>query len=173
MARISPTHPLYKMMADLVQIEIGQHIGSKVAPETEDYLTFLLIDFMRTDRLYAIKNLDGKPITSIIEMLAEGDIRLNATSFDREREVHKHIGDFILFWSGLYPKHLTRLNFANHTDLSCDYTRQGRESYHLVSTFKHNPYTEEAPLFNNLSEGFEDFAFILGQVSRKSGLYAA
>lgn len=173
MARISPTHPLYQMMAELVQTEIGQHIGPTIAPETQDYLTHLLIDFMRTDRLYAIKNPSGQPLTSIIEMLAEGDVRLHANSFDREREVHKHIGDFILFWSGLYPKHLTRLKIASQTDITCDYTRQGQQSYHLVSTFNHPPYNIEAPIFNNLSEGFEDFAFILGQVGRKSGLYAA
>ncbi|MFM9873300.1 MAG: hypothetical protein ACKVQS_07530 [Fimbriimonadaceae bacterium] len=173
MARISPTHPLYQMMAELVQTEIGHHIGPAIAPETHDYLTALLFDFMRTDRLYAIKNHSGQTVTSIIEMLAEGDVRLNADSFDREREVHKHIGDFILFWSGLYPKHLTRLKLATQTDLTCDYKRQGRESYHLVSTFDHDPYSAEAPIFSNLSEGFDDFAFILGQVSRKSGLYAA
>ncbi len=106
-------------------------------------------------------------------MLAEGDVRLRADSFDREREVHKHIGDFILFWSGLYPNHLTKLKIVTQANLTCDYTRQGQRSYHLVSTFNHDPYTAEAPIFNTLSERFEDLAFVLGQVSRKSGLYVA
>ena len=31
-----------------------------------------------------------------------------APSFDREREVRKHIGDFTLFFAGLFPESLNR-----------------------------------------------------------------
>jgi hypothetical protein len=173
MARISQDHPLYKMMAELVNQELNHHIGSGYTPESQEYLTHLLLDFIRTDRLYSLRDPDGHPITSIIEMLAEGDVRLRADSFERERQVHKHIGDFILFWSGLYPEYLHKYKLNQITDLTCDYTRQGIQSYSLVSSFNHPPYDREAPTFSNLSQGFPDFAFILGQVGRKAGLYAA
>ena len=99
-----------------------------------------------------------------IEMVAEGDIRLNADSFEREREVHKHIGDFILFWSGIYPEFLRHLKLHFGCDLICDYTRQGRESYYVVSTFDHAPYDREANTFRKLSSRFEEYTFCLRQV---------
>lgn len=172
MANVSPNHPLAVMMADLVREQVSRHIGS-VPAKSEEYLASLLVEFIRTDRLYTIKDADGRPVTSVIEMVAEGDVRLRADSFDREREVHKHIGDYILFWTGIYPDHLRRIKLKTPGDLACDYARQGRDSYHLVSTFDHPPYDREAGLFANLSEGFEDFAFILRQVGRESGIYAA
>ena len=43
----------------------------------------------------------GRRVWQVAERLVEGDVLLNATSFEREREVHKHIGDFTLFWTGL------------------------------------------------------------------------
>lgn len=170
MKEISSNHPLSMMLIDLINQEVERHIGSTVTPSTRVYLGGLLLDFMRTERLYQIKSADGKPLDSIIEMIAQGDVRMYADSFEREREVHKHIGDFILFWTGLYPDHFKR---ASVSDLSLHYIQQGKQSYHLVSTFNHQPYDAEAPVFDQLSQGFEDFAFILNQVGFKSGLHVA
>ncbi|QYK53326.1 MAG: hypothetical protein KF824_00195 [Fimbriimonadaceae bacterium] len=170
MKEISSSHPLSMLLIDLINQEVERHIGSTVAPSTKSYLGTLLLDFMRTDRLYQIRSADGKPVQSIIEMLAEGDVRTKADSFDREREVHKHIGDFILFWTGIYPEHFKK---ASLSDLTLHYIQQGKQSYHLVSTFSHKPYDAEAPIFDQLSQGFEDFAFILNQVGYKSGLQVA
>ncbi|MBL8067778.1 MAG: hypothetical protein JNM28_04960 [Armatimonadetes bacterium] len=172
MANVSPNHPLALMMADLVHEQVGLHIGS-VPTFAEEYLASLLLDFIRTDRLYSIRDSSGQPVTSVIEMVSEGDVRLRADSFEREREVHKHIGDFILFWTGIYPDHLRKFRLGVLDDVQCDYSRQGRESYHVVSTFDHPPYDRESALFETLSEGFEEFAFVLRQVGRRSGLYAA
>lgn len=170
MKEISSSHPLSMLLIDLINQEVERHIGSTVAPSTKSYLGALLLDFMRTDRLYQIRSADGKPVQSIIEMLAEGDVRTKADSFDREREVHKHIGDFILFWTGIYPEHFKQSPLS---DLTLHYMQQGKQSYHLVSTFNHKPYDAEAPIFDQLSQGFEDFAFILNQVGYKSGLQVA
>ena len=173
MKEIGPGHPLRHLFLEAVHEEVLRHVSSQGYDLAEAYLCELLLDFLRTDRLYAIKDSDGKPVTSVIEMAAEGDIRLNATSFDREREVHKHIGDFILFWAGVYPDFLTRLKCLSLADIACDYKAQGRNSYRLVSTFRHPPFDGEAPVFELLSEGFDDFAFVLRQVASKTRLYAA
>ncbi len=168
MDHISPHHPLAVMLAELVQEQIDQHIGTSVPEGTRIYLADLLLDFMRTDQLYRIRNQEGQPIETIIEMVAQGDVRLFADSFDREREVHKHIGDTILFWMGFYPRRL-----GGSPALAESYFAQGQQSYHLVSTFDHKPYDSEAPIFENLSAGFKDFAFVLHEVGRKSGLNVA
>lgn len=138
--------------------------------EIADYLTMLLARFMRTDAIFAIRDSEGQQVTSIGEMMAEGDISLRADSFERERIVHRHIGDFLLFWSGVYPGFLRQLRLRSEAEWVRDYARQGRESYHLVSTFDYPPYDREAPLFRRLSKDFEVLTFCLGQASHKLNL---
>ena len=169
MKPISRDHDLYKVFSELVEGSLPEHASD--APEVQVYLTDLLARFVHTDGVFAIRK-DGTPVKSVIEMVAEGDVRLNADSFEREREVHRHIGDYILFWSGVYPDFLTKLRLAG-LDLSCDYTEQGRQSYHLVSTFDYPPFGEEAPIFRRLSEGFEEYRHVLAEVSAKLPFYAA
>ena len=42
-------------------------------------------------------------------MLVESNPLLGAPSFDREREVRKHIGDFTLFFTGMFPEYVATL----------------------------------------------------------------
>ncbi len=173
MDRISPQHPLYAMFTDLVQTQVTEHIATSGHEDVQTYLTDLLIAFVRTEQLFAIKDKTGRPLRSIFEMMAEADVRLNADSFDRERQVHKHIGDFILFWSGVYPDHLRRIKIHSMQELTLDYSRQARESYEIVSSFNHKPYESQAPTFLKLSHHLEAYQFVLQQVAAKANLYVA
>lgn len=132
--------------------------------DVEDYLSRLLVEFVSTDRVYSVKSRDGIRLSSIFEMLAEADIRLNADSFERERQVHKHIGDYILFWSGVNPHYLNLLKLDDGRHLHCDYASQGKQSYFVVSTFDHAPFSEEAPTFRKLSDAFEGLTATLARV---------
>jgi hypothetical protein len=118
------------------------------------YLGNMLARFARLDSLYRIRAQDGRRIHEVAEMLVEGDVRLNATSFEREREVHRHIGDYTLFWTGVFPESVPRLRAASR-DVFIDYVLQGKESYYIVSTFELGRHRDEAPLFRRLSEEFE------------------
>lgn len=173
MDKIDSAHPLNLLFQELVHEQYARHIDSKGDPQVEAYLTRLLVAFVRTEDVFAIRDAEGRPLRTVFEMLAEADVRLNATSFARERAVHKHIGDFLLFWSGVYPAFLHSVKIDSPTDLPCDYTHQGQSSYHLVSTFDHPPYQAEAPTFRALSQGFPDLAFLLRQVTRESGIHYA
>ena len=73
------------------------------------YLAGVLADFAHVDRVHKIKDLAGRRLDEVADMLLHADVRLEATSFNREREVHKHIGDFTLFWAGVYPEALPRM----------------------------------------------------------------
>lgn len=166
-ASINPSdheHPLYALFREHVSHSLHQTDGLLAEPDVEDYMARLMLTFLHTDRIFAIRDKSGRRLASVAEMVAEGDIRLNADSFEREREVHKHIGDFILFWSGIYPEFLRHLKLHFGCDLICDYTRQGRESYYVVSTFDHAPYDREANTFRKLSSRFEEYTFCLRQV---------
>jgi hypothetical protein len=132
--------------------------------EVEAYLTRMLVEFLRMDGVYCVKNRFGDPVSTVAEMLCEGDIRLNANSFNREREVHRHIGDFLLFWSGLFPEYLPNLKSPAGKDALLDPVGQGRMSYHVASTFEFEPYSQEAKVLRKLSQEFETYQYGLGIV---------
>lgn len=163
MKPVDPGHPLYGLFGELVSDAlVGRRLPTE--PKVGSYLTDLLVRFIHSDEVFAVRR-GGRPVESVIEMAAEGDVRLNAESFERERQVHRHIGDYILFWGGLYPDYLRRLRLGTGLDLVCDYTSQGRESYYIVSTFDYPPYGAEAPTFRLLSEGFPDYSVALADVA--------
>jgi hypothetical protein len=119
------------------------------------YLTNLLTEFAHMDNLYRLRDLNGRPLQEVAEMLYYADVRLGAQSFYQEREVHRHIGDFTLFWTGVYPEALPKLRASLRKDHLIDYVKQGKESYRLVSLFDIGEWREEAPMFRRLSENFE------------------
>jgi len=163
---------LTQLFREKIAEQTTRHLGSWGYEDVEDYLARLLVEFARMDSVFSVRDSEGRPVNTVIEMVAEADVRLNASSFEREREVHKHIGDFILFWTGVAPDYLNR-HKATGGEIACDYTRQGQESYFVVSTFDHPPYTEESPTFRKLSAEFDACSFVLGQVGRSFGLRAS
>lgn len=152
---ISGDHPLRSYFSDTLHESLTAQLGLTGSEDVEAYLTGMLIEFLNFDGIYAIRDLEGRPVQTVVEMLAEGDVRQNADSFDREREVHRHIGDYLLFWSGLFPEFLYRLKSRHHGDLLVDVIKQGQFSYHVVSTFDHGRYADEAPVFKKLSNEFD------------------
>ena len=147
---------LNEFFAEIVRREVPG-----VDPVIEGYITAMLVRFMRTDQVFAIRDSAGNRLSTLREMLPEGDVALNALSFERERQVHQHIGDFLLFWSGLFPEFI-----AKQID---EPAKQGRESYHLVSLFDMPPHDHEAPIFRKLSEDFEDYSYALRGIRREMG----
>lgn len=160
---------LNHLFLDIVRDAFRSEIGRECDPQIERYLVELLVRFLHTDQIFALKNAEGQRLITVGDMIPEGDVRLNADSFERERQVHRHIGDFLLFWNGVFPEFLKQLRVQHGADLICDYTRQGKESYHVVSTFDLPPHDGEAPTFRKLSDEFEMYAFALRGVRRQVG----
>src|SRR5262249_62094620 len=77
--------------------------------EVSAYVANLLIDFVHVDRLYQVRNSRGKRLEEVGEMLVESNPALDARSFEREREVRKHIGDYTLFLTGMFPEYVATL----------------------------------------------------------------
>ena len=78
-------------------------------PQVATYVAAVLADFVRTESLHRIRNVQGKPLEDVGEMLVESNPLLEAASFDREREVRKHVGDYTLFMTGLFPENVARI----------------------------------------------------------------
>jgi len=149
-------HSLRQFFENLV----WQHFTEDVRleePSITQYVSDLLSSFAHIKNLYQIRNAYGKQLDDVGEMLVESNPMLEATSFDRERAVRKHVGDYTLFMTGLFPESVAKSNQAKRRRLNAyiDFVQAGKESYAIVSSFDQFEYRGEAPLFRRLSENFE------------------
>lgn len=145
------TNPLNRVFREALHASLFDTLGLR-DEAVERYVEGLLVEFIHFDGIYKIRDAEGNRVTSVSGMVEEGDVRLKAESFGREREVHKHVGDFLLFWSGMFPEQLRHLPAPDRV-IDCE--KQGKFSYYVVSTFEHPPYEQDAPVFRRLSEEFE------------------
>jgi len=131
-----------------------------------NYISEMLANFCQSEELYKIRNAAGRSLSDVGEMLLESDpIFGSAPSFDRERAVRKHIGDYTLFFTGMFPESINRLRLRNNRlDNFVDWMKAGKESYYIVSKFEYFEYAKVAPLFAKLSENFEQCVYGLNQV---------
>jgi hypothetical protein len=132
--------------------------------EITSYVADLLTDFCSSDRLYPIRDPQGRRLKDVGEMLLASDpVNGTAASFDVERRIRKHIGDYALFCTGMYPEAVHKWRENENANLY-EMIRTGKESYYIVSQFDQFEYAEEAPLFGRLSECFESCMYGLNQV---------
>lgn len=129
-------------------------------PPLIEYLVDLLVRFVRMESVFKIRDAVGKRLEEVAEMLLEAEHRQAGP----RREIYRHIGDFTLFWSGVYPEALSRLRAADGRDHLIDYFEQGKRSYYIASTYNEEPYLSEAPVLRRLSEEFELCTFGLNRV---------
>ena len=165
-AQVPKGHPLARLFASLTEENFAEHLGW---PDTEviGYVTDVLTDFVHVDQIFKIRNAQGRRVEEVAEMLAEGDLLHRAESIDREREVHRHIGDYTLFMSGIFPEFLHRLKTSKvviSPDALLDYVRVGKRSYRIVSEFTYGSYGRSAVLYRKLAENFELCVYGLGYV---------
>jgi len=146
--------------------------------ELTGYIGDILTDFTTSDKVYAIRDSNGRALHTMDEMLNAADpVFGNAWSFTREREVRKHIGDFALFFTGLFPEavHPARSSRRSATtpDSLLHMMQAGKESYYVVSQFNIFEYATEAPLFEKLTEKFEGCVYglhlVRGELEKLNG----
>jgi hypothetical protein len=158
---IDPT--LRRMFGAMVERAFVQTLGV-YEPGVTEYITDVLTDFAHFRQVYKIKDLQGKPLEEVADMLLQADVRFMASSFNREREVHKHIGDFTMFWAGIYPEALPNLQSQWRKDHLLDYMRQGKNSYAIAASFDYGAYRQQATVLKKLSDEFELCVYGLSHV---------
>jgi len=164
---IPQNHPLRMLFQHLVRGNFRR--GAQLDdPEVADYVSNMLTEFTHVENLYKIRNARGKRLEDVAEMLIESNPLLDAPSFDRERAVRKHVGDFTLFYTGLFPEAVGSLPKLRplSVDTFVDYVKAGKESYRIVSAFNMFDYRDEAPLFGRLAYHFEQCVHGLNLVKR-------
>jgi len=165
---ISEAHPLRQLFLELVQRYYDSGVGLHDA-EIHRYVANVLTEFCQSEQLYKIRNREGRPLHDVGQMLLESDpVYGPAPSFDREREIRKHIGDYTLFFVGMFPESINRWRLRRQRlESFVDFIKAGKESYYIVSTFDQYEYAREAPVFKQLAAEFESCVYGLNMVKNE------
>lgn len=157
-------HPLQRLFAGLTEHTFQTTLGV-ADPALVDYLTGLLSRFLHSDTIYRLRGTNGQRLGDLVEMLIEAE-KLPHEGRTR-REYHRHIGDFALYWSGIFPEAVSRTQRAPSKDHLINFTVLGKRSYYIASTFEDDRFRDEAAILRRLSERFEECAFGLREVRRE------
>lgn len=162
---IPESHPLQHLFQDLVGRHYAEEIGIR-DPQIVAYVSHLLAEFCEADQLFKICDACNRSLADIGEMLLESDpVYGPAPSFDRERQVRKHIGDYTLFFAGMFPESINHFRLRRRRlESLIDWVKAEKESYYIVSKFEHFEYAKVAPLFASLSKNFEECVYGLNMV---------
>jgi hypothetical protein len=162
---IPESHPLQQLFQDLVGRHYAEEIGIR-DPQIVAYVSHLLAEFCEADQFYKIHDQFNRPLADVGEMLLESDpVYGPAPSFDRERQVRKHIGDYTLFLAGMFPEGINHFRLRRQRlENFVEWVKAGKESYYIVSKFEHFEYAKVAPLFASLSRNFEGCVYGLNMV---------
>ncbi len=165
---VQESHPLQQFFLEMVGRHYAEEIGLR-DPQVIGYVAHLLTEFCDAEQLFKIRNSAGRPLDDVGEMLMESDpIFGPAPSFDRERQVRKHIGDYTLFFAGMFPESINHFRLRRQRMESfVDLMKAGKESYYIVSKFEYFEYAKVAPLFAQLSNRFEQCVFGLNRVKNE------
>ena len=163
--KISDNHPLRRHFAATVEQAFCEDVGV-CDPRLTSYLVDLLLNFTHIDYLNAMRNVRHRNLKRIAAMLVAMCEEKPETQRERDQATYRQIGDFTLFWAGVFPEQLNRLGHQP-PDVFEDYVIQGKKSYSIVSDLGTESDAPPSSLFRHLSDDFEFCLYGLGLV-RKS-----
>jgi hypothetical protein len=158
---ISESHPLHRLFRGLTESTFMMELGVG-DPSLVGYVSNLLAAFVPSQAIGQVRDKQGRPLFEVLKMVAEAE---SAADRERRGECYRHVGDFTLFWTGVYPEALGKLRGEHSPDCLINYQQQGKRSYYLASTL--SPRSDDRPVLRRLSDQFELCAFGLSQVRKE------
>lgn len=131
-------------------------------PPMVDYISDLLSRFLRSDEVYGVRSPRGTRLTQVADMLEEATHRQGPA----KRQLHRHIGDFTLFWTGLYPEIADRMQRTGGKDMLLDYRDQGKRNYLIASSIPVEREQAPAEVLERLSDCFDICTYGLQEVRK-------
>jgi hypothetical protein len=150
-----------RFFAGLTEYAFHSRLGV-ADPPLVDYIAELLVRFVRWDELYPVRSIRGQRLMQVADMLAEAQHREGPA----RRQVHRHIGDYTLFWTGVYPEVVDGMRRGSK-DALLDYQQQGKRAYWIASTIPVEKEAAPSEVLKQLSEQFELCVYGLGEVRRQ------
>jgi hypothetical protein len=153
---------VHRFFAGLAEYTFQARLGV-ADPPLIDYLSALMTRFVHADDIFRLRDLAGRQLQQVTHMLGEADARVG----DARREAHRHVGDFTLFWTGLYPEALKKLCAADAPDHLLDYNEHGKRAYYIASTIPTERQGADNEVLRRLSYEFELCQYGLQEVRRE------
>jgi hypothetical protein len=139
----------------------------------------LLLEFLHVDRLYRLRDARGRPLADVAEMLLSGEAT-GVSAEIRVLTIQRHIGDYTLFITGLFPESLERLRrdwrrkdsvmvqlgdlVVPFRDPGEYYEEAGRRAYRQAAEIGLEVGLAEAEIFAKLSDFFRSYSELMGLV---------
>ena len=145
--QIPANHPIRSLFWTVTERGLGQSNIRDAA--SLGYVSGLLLDYMRTEALYRVRDERGQRVEYLSEPLelVEG----TTDPFERLGH-HKHLGDHSLFMLGLFPEWFER----SRRPISAKfYAQQGQRSYGIVAD--HSWIQSESAPFRRLAKSFDQY----------------
>jgi hypothetical protein len=161
----TPTdHPLRRLFAGITEHAFITSLGV-ADPPLVDYVSDLLSRFVHVDAVFRLKDAGGRPMHELAEMAMEAE-KLPPEGRTR-REYHRHIGDFALYWSGLFPEEVNRFQYRPCKNHMVNFAVLGKRSYRLASACDAGRFPEDAQVLRRLGDEFELCAVGLHEVRKE------
>src|SRR2546422_8348713 len=138
-------HPIRLLFQRLTERGMGQL--NLHDPDTIQYVTNLLTEFVQIENMYRIKDESGRRLQHIFDILTQAGAEISS---ELRRDYYKHLGDLTLFNLGLFPESLT---YGRRTVSPDYYAETGRRSYTIVAEMDSSPCGTR--VYRKLSEQFE------------------
>jgi hypothetical protein len=129
-----------------------------VDPPLVEYVSTLLVRFLRAEGLRPLPAVDVVAGEDVTRMLATAP----QASSDAAVDDYRQIGDYTLFWTGLYPEALRRVQ-------QLDYRLAGKRAYWIASTLEPEDAADERLLLERLSHEYDICVAGLAEVRRAWG----
>lgn len=136
-----------------------------VDPPLVDYVAALLVRFIRNEQVRALPASEPLDCDEVVRMLAI----VQREPPDVARAEYRHIGDYTLFWNGLYPEALQRFRHPSRADHLLDYREAGKRAYRLAAVLEPADDRASRTLLETLSEEYDICVAGLGEVRRAWG----
>lgn len=149
---IGPDNPLRRLFSGLVEQVFMSDLGI-CNVEVTTYVSDMLVDFIHVDHIHRLRTVDGEAIRELSRMEADAFVGPDSDEKLHTWFIHKHIGDFTLFWTGVYPENLNPRRRG--ADAIREYLLQGKRSYGIASQLTAENSRPSAALLRNLGEQFE------------------
>ena len=133
-------------------------------PPLVDYVASLLVRFIRHDHLRMLPGHDPVACDDVSHMLSI----VQREPPEIARDEYRHIGDYTLFWSGVYQEALKRFQHPTQPDHLLDYRTAGKQAYRLAAALEPRE-AETRHVLAMLSEEYDSCVAGLGEVRRAWG----
>jgi len=160
--RRSRSEVLRRFFSGLTEYTFATRLGV-ADPPLVDYIASMLTHFVRSDAIYGLRTPTGQRLSQVADMLAEAQARQGPA----RRRVHRHIGDFTLFWTGLYPEIAERHLRKGQKDSLLNYQTQGKRNYLIASTLPADQQSTPDDVLQRLSNQFDLCVYGLAEVRRQ------